>query len=115
MTKKEKLLRELNEAYANNDSDYIIENVTDDIQWDIIGDRLIKGKENFMKAITEMAGDTPYQLTISHIITHGDSAAVDGTMKTPDGNTYAFCDIYKFSGFKNAKIKKMTSYAIHVK
>jgi hypothetical protein len=36
-------------------------------------------------------------------------------MKTPYGNNYAFCDIYRLSGFKKPKISEMTSYAIELK
>lgn len=59
-----------------------------------------------------MASDEPYSIEIKNIITHGDSAAVDGEMKSPDGKRYAFCDVYKFSGFKDPKIKRMTSYVL---
>lgn len=35
-------------------------------------------------------------------------------MKTVDGEVYAFCNVYKFSGFKNPKIAVMISYVIEV-
>lgn len=63
----------------------------------------------------KMASEEPYSIEIKNIITHGDSASVDGVMESPDGKLYAFCDVYKFSGFKNTKIKKMTSYVIETK
>lgn len=61
-----------------------------------------------------MESPEPFELTIKNIITHGRSAAVDGTMKSPDGKTYAFCDVYQFRGLKNPKIKEMTSYVVEV-
>lgn len=112
MTKKGKFLQQLNEAFANNDVDFIIENVTDDVRWTIVGDHIIEGKADFTKALEAMVVDVPLNLTINTIITHGKTAAVNGVMSSPEGATYAFCDIYTFSGFKNPKIRTMTSYVI---
>ncbi|MEX2513988.1 MAG: hypothetical protein WD398_13870 [Cyclobacteriaceae bacterium] len=72
-TKKIEFLKKLNEAFARSDVDEILEAVTDNIQWTIVGDKIIHGKE------------------------------------------YAFCDIYTFSGFKNAKIQEMKSYVFELK
>lgn len=113
-TKNQELLEKINKAFARNDSDFIVEHATDNIRWTIIGDRTVEGKEEFAKALKEMEADEPMELTIHHIITHGKSAAVNGEMKSAEGKTYAFCDVYKFSGFKNPKISEMTSYAIEV-
>ncbi|MDZ7693926.1 MAG: nuclear transport factor 2 family protein [Balneolaceae bacterium] len=115
MTKKEQLLRKFNEAFAQNDIEQILDNVTDDIRWTITGDCVINGREAFREALLEMAGDDPFNLSINDIITHGDSASVNGTMEAPDGKTYAFCDIYKLQGLKNPKVKEMTSYVIKLK
>ncbi len=115
MTKKAKFLRRLNEAFSKNNTAYVVKQMTDDIRWTIIGDRTVVGKEAFIAALSEMAADKPLKLTIKNIITHGDSAAVEGTMKTEDGKTYAFCDVYKFRGFKNPRIKEMTSYVLEVR
>lgn len=115
MTKKEQFLQKVNEAFAKSDIDFIMEHVTDDIEWTVIGDFNLKGKEQFLEALKEMASKEPYQIDIKNIITHGDSAAVDGVMKSPDKKEYAFCDVYKFSGFKNPKIKNMTSYVLSLK
>lgn len=115
MTKKEKFLEQLNEAFAKNDIEFIIKNVTDDIVWTVVNNFTVNGKEQFNEAMEKMKSDEPFQLKIKNIITHGDSAAVNGVMKTPEGKRYAFCDVYKFSGFKNPKVKRMTSYVIELK
>lgn len=110
-----KLLEEINKAFARNDSDFIIEHVTDNIQWTIVGDQTVEGKESIAQTLKAMEADEPMELTIHHIITHGKAASVNGEMKTAGGEVYAFCDVYKFSGFKNPKITEMTSYVIKVK
>jgi len=45
---------------------------------------------------------------------NGKEAAVNGVMTSKDGKQYAFCDIYKFTGFKDPKISEMTSYVVEV-
>lgn len=113
-TSNQLFLQKLNEAFARNDTGYILEQVTDNIQWNIIGDQTIEGKEAFAQTLKSMAQKSPMELTIYNIITHGKTAAVNGEMQASDGKTYGFCDVYKFSGLKNPKINEMTSYAIEV-
>lgn len=112
MKKKGKFLKEFNKAFAKNDTDFIIKNVTDDIQWTVTGDVTVMGKEDFMQALKQMESDEPYEIDIKNIITHGDSASVNGEMKSADGKIYAFCDVYSF---KDSLIKEMTSYVIELK
>jgi hypothetical protein len=114
-TKNQELLKKLNEAFAKNDADFVVQQVTDNIKWTAIGDFSIEGKEAFTQTLKEMISDEPSELEIHNIITHGRDAAVNGLMKSTDGKQYAFCDVYKFSGFKDPKISEMTSYAIEVK
>lgn len=114
-TKNKEFLKKLNEAFAKNDADFVIQQVTDNIIWNVVGDFSVEGKEAFNQKLNEMISDEPYELEIHNIITHGRDAAVNGFMKSTDGKQYAFCDVYKFSGFKNTKISKMTSYVIEVK
>lgn len=113
-TKNQEFLEEINKAFARSDSEFILQHVTDNIKWTVQGDFTVQGKEAFTKELKKMESPEPLELAISNIITHGKSAAVDGIMKSPDGKKYAFCDVYQFSGLKNPKIKKMTSYVLEV-
>lgn len=118
MTQKESLLRRLNEAFARNDADFILESVTDSIRWTIIGDRTIEGKSDLASALREMAGDREHKLTIDRIVSNGDFAAVNGTMHSngeSGESTVAFCDVYSFIGATRPKINEITSYAIAIK
>lgn len=114
-TQNQQFLEDINRAFARSDSDFILKHVTDDIRWTVHGDFSVQGKEAFTKELKKMESPEPLELNISNIITHGRSAAVDGTMKTPDSKTYAFCDVYQFRGLKNPKIKEMTSYVVELK
>lgn len=114
-TQNQKFLEEFNKAFATSDTDYILRHITDDIVWTVQGDFTVQGINDFSEELKKMESPDPFDLTINNIITHGRSAAVDGTMITPDGNAYAFCDVYKFKGLKNPKIKEMTSYVVEIK
>lgn len=111
---KKILLRDFNIAFAQNDTSFIIEQVTDDIHWHILGDKEVEGIDNFEKEVRKMTDVKVSELILNHIITHGLSAAVEGLMKLEDGKNYRFCDVYLFRGFKDSKIKEMTSYVFEV-
>ena len=115
MTHKEAFLQKLNEAFAKGDIEALLDHLTADIRWTIIGEKSIHGKEAFKKAMKEMEDEGPMKLSVKNIITHGDMAAVDGTMTSPKGKSYGFCDVYKISGYKNPKVKEMTSYVLELK
>ena len=110
------LLRDLNIAFAKNNATFILEHVTDDITWIMVGDQTIQGKANFTAALERMKDNEVVEVRIDNVITHGDTAAVNGRMKMKDGDAYAFCNVYKFKGHsKSAKIREITSYTIEIK
>lgn len=113
-TNRQHFLRKMNEAFANNDVAFILDAVTEDIHWTIVGDKMIRGKDQFAHSLQEMAPPGPMKMEIRHVITHGKEAVVEGNMVTPDGRTYAFCDIYTFNGFKKNLIKEIKSYVLEV-
>lgn len=53
----------------------------------------------------------PVELHIHHIITHGNTAALNATLFLDDGRRVDYCHIYLFNGFaKTAKLKRITAY-----
>ena len=108
-------VQDLTIALAKRDSKFLLDNVTDDIRWNIVGDKLIEGKDSFAKALEKIKSDKAVQLTVHHVATHGKAGAVNGTTKMKDGKTRAFCDVYEFSNSKGNNVKEITSYIIEVK
>jgi hypothetical protein len=110
---KKILLKEFIIAFAKNDIDFITEIITDNVYWNIIGDKIIQGKDNFVVTLKQMKNCTITQIHIKNIITHGSTGAVNGTLLFEDKKSYAFCDVYNFtSADKDSKIKEITSYVI---
>ena len=52
---RKEFLKDFNIAFATGKADFIIEHVSDDIQWNIYGDKHVTGKESFIK---EIKGET---------------------------------------------------------
>jgi len=112
---KKILIRDFNTAFAENKIDKILEYMSDDITWNMVGNKVIKGKKEAEEMLKTMGGEAAHELIINTIITHGDTAAADGVMKFPD-TAIAFCDIYTFTNHSdNAKIRELTSYGIELK
>lgn len=113
---KKQLLKEFNIAFGKGDVEGVLMQLSDDIIWEMVGDKSMKGKEEVAKELESMKDYTAVELTIDNIITHGRTAACNGSFKMNSGAQYGFCDIYEFhNNSTTAKIKRMTSYAIALK
>jgi len=111
---KMEFLKEFNIAFAKGDVAFITESVTDDIVWNIIGDKKIEGKEKIIVELEKMKSEKVSELVLEQILSHGKEGAVNGVFKMQDGKKYAFSDFYVFQGAKGTKIKSMTSYVIGI-
>ncbi|UII20756.1 nuclear transport factor 2 family protein [Fulvivirga ligni] len=116
---KVKLIRTYNECFITNDFDKILSLVTDDVEWEVIGDRHLKGKEKMKEFLYSMPTDMESSLKLDHILTHGYEATCNGKVsyvnsKGEKGEVH-FCDVFTFKGLKDPRISKMTSYIIEVK
>lgn len=111
---KMEFLKEFNIAFAKGNVEFIVESVTDDIVWNIIGDKKIEGKETFAKELEKMKSKNATELIIDQILSHGKEGASNGIIKMQNGKEYAFSDFYKFKGAKGGQIKSITSYVIKI-
>jgi len=108
------ILKEFNEAFAKSDVESIFKYVTDDIKWDMKGDKMVEGKEEFSNYVKEMACPDPMDFNIERIIHSGQTAIAQGQMITAEGKKYSFCDICTFDEAEDRKIKKLTSYVVEI-
>ncbi|PZD76575.1 nuclear transport factor 2 family protein [Mesonia sp. K7] len=111
---KMEFLKQLNIEFAKGNLTFLIESVTDDIVWNIMGDKKIEGKEAFTEELEKMQSVKAAELTIHQILSHGKEGAANGVITMENGKRYAFADFYVFQNAKGQKIKTMTSYAIEV-
>lgn len=109
---KAQLLKDWNIAFAKGDTGFLLEKVTEDINWQLVGDRQIEGKIDFAAALQKMKTTKAVKLRIDHVITHGKAGSVNGMLLLEDGKRYAFCDVYTFKNARAKQIKAIASYVI---
>ncbi|MGM0580607.1 MAG: nuclear transport factor 2 family protein [Bacteroidota bacterium] len=113
---RKQLLKDLNIAFAKGEVQLILDMLTEDVQWEMVGDKVMNGKAEVAKDLESMKDYTAVEINIDHIITHGTDAACDGSFLMKNGDRFGFCDVYEFeNNSKKAKIKNMISYAIGIK
>lgn len=111
---KMELLKEFNIAFAKGNIAFITDKVTDNISWNIIGDKCIEGKKDFIIELEKMKSEIATELIIEQILSHGKEGAATGIIKMQNGKKYAFSDFYKFNGVKDVKIKSIISHVIGI-
>ncbi len=111
---KMEFLKQFNIAFAEGNVTFLMENVTDDIVWNIIGERKIVGIEAFTEKLEKMKSVKTTELKLDQILSHGKEGAANGVMAMENGKQYAFSDFYVFQSAKGEKVKAITSYCIEV-
>ena len=118
MADREEFLVKFNNAFVENDLNFIFDSVTTNVKWQMVGDPLLIGKEALIEAMNKVKQPKDMELNITSMIISGNAAAVDGTMHMKDDSNvekkYSFCDLFKFSTTEENKIEEMKSYIINI-
>lgn len=109
---KKELIRNLTIAFASYDLDQVMPHLSDQIEWTLVGDETIVGKEHFRSELEKMSDNKAVELSIHQIITHGKEAAIQGEMVMHNGNVFAIADFYEFTSASGKTVKTITSYVI---
>jgi len=116
MNSNREIIIAFNTAFDNSNSDDIAKFIADDFEWHLLGDSVIKGKENVLQFFADHPDMRVITVTKDHIIVDGDSASVAGEVKCTDktGQIYDmyYCDVYELA---NGLITKMISYTVNKK
>ncbi|WP_026934394.1 nuclear transport factor 2 family protein [Christiangramia echinicola] len=114
MKGREKLLKKFNEAFANCDTEFLANSVTDDIVWNIVGEKLISGRKDFEKSLDRMRHGGPTEIFVNEMIISDDRSVVEGIVEfyvePGKKKKYAFCDVYVFSEIDDTKFKELRTY-----
>ncbi|MEW6722848.1 MAG: nuclear transport factor 2 family protein [Candidatus Micrarchaeota archaeon] len=115
---KKRLLRDFNFAVAKGGLRFVKKCLAEDAVWNLFepsGQKRLAGRDDIILEYERNLAISPAQFAIRTIITHGNTGAVEGTIKAKGGKSYVFCDIYRFSSHaKDAKIREMSSYIIEI-
>ena len=110
---KKLFVRDLMVGIADNDIAFILDCLTDDIHWQLVGRHSTTRKTEVEDLLNDWLPEHIDEMTIVSIISHGDECSTDGIMISRDGKTFAFCHVCKFNGHgKKAKIKAIRTYVI---
>jgi uncharacterized protein len=111
--KNKEIVVKVDAAFAENNVEGFLSFCADDVEWTMVGDRTVKGKEDIRRWLGSMGTDPP-NFSPSGVIAEGDSVSAYGTMtmkdKSGEAVKYAYCDIYRFRG---DKIVELRSFVIN--
>ncbi len=109
---KMEFLKQFNIAFVEGNVAFLTENVTDDIVWNMIGNKKLEGIKAFTEELEKMQPVKASELILNQILSHGKEGAANGVMTMENGKQYAFSDFYIFQSAKGEKLKGITSYCI---
>ncbi|MEJ7681863.1 MAG: nuclear transport factor 2 family protein [Segetibacter sp.] len=112
-----KTTNKLSEEFSKGNFEFCYNHFTDDIQWNIVGADIIKGKDAVIaycdKMLTEMDGS---KLNNTNYIGDNGFIAVQGycnyIKENSEPGKLEYCDVYRFDG---EKLQEITSYCIELK
>lgn len=88
---KNKFVEELEIAFAKRDIEFLLNNVTDDIHWNIVGQKSVCGMDKLSEALKRSSRTSEVaEISIKHVVTHGKAGSVNGARRHKDGKTYDF-------------------------
>ena len=110
-------IKKISETFSKGDFAAVYPAMAENIIWNVVGTKTIKGKEAVMAYCDNMLVDmTGSVLTNSNYIAEGDFVAVQGycNYTNPDNTPgrVEYCDVYRFS---NKLLAEITSYCIEIK
>jgi uncharacterized protein len=105
------LLKKISEEFAKGNLEFSAAYLADDIEWKILGNDTITGKEQVLEVSKMLQLESYPIITIKNIVADGNYVVVEsiGKAKTKKGKPYnqTYCDIFRFN---NEKIQEITTY-----
>ncbi len=112
---RSQFLVDFNIAFAKADVDFIVAHLSEDFTWDMVGDKILEGKETVRQAMEEMREADVREVRIDSAFTHGKFGAANGEMAFASGKRFAFSDVYQFKKTTGTELSRMTSYVLELK
>src|SRR5574337_931302 len=107
---KNAFVEDLTIALATRDGDGVAARVSDDVSLKVAGRPPIVGKDALLSALDAMAPVAA--LAIQHVMSHGRTGAVNGTVEYTKGGGADFCNVYAFSSAKGKRVSDITAYIV---
>lgn len=108
-------LLDFNLAFIGGEVEKTLGFVAEDVVWDLVGEGRIEGREGMRAWLESMAGKKARKVVFDTFITHGRTAAINGSYEMESGSMFRFCDVYEFAGAStDSPISLYTSYVIRI-
>ncbi|NOT76939.1 MAG: nuclear transport factor 2 family protein [Cyclobacteriaceae bacterium] len=109
--------QKISEEFSKGNFQFAFEYLSENIQWNIIGNKILKGKDEVIEWCTEIGKEMSDTILKNKNSIIGDSSiAIQGycDYTTPDNQPgrVSYCDVFQF---RNEKIEEITSYAMEDK
>ncbi len=108
-----KIIENFIKAFTDNTLHEFINYLDNDIEWNIVGLPVIKGKSDFIKAVCSLELKNFLPSNVKNIIAEDGFIVVESDsnliLKSTNNNTSSYCDIYRI---KNNKIYELTTYIV---
>ena len=108
--------KEISEAFSNGNFKFTYDHLADDILWNIVGDKILKGKAAVVEFCNKTAAyfsEVTTRFSMNNMIADNNCIAIDGTAhfinKENKSTHVSSCDLYRFI---NGKLEEITSYCI---
>jgi len=108
---KNQLVENLSVALLTGDVRTVSYLVSDDVEWRRVGGDVIRGRQALLQSVQRGNGASIVRLTVEHVVTHGRSGAVDGTIQYR-GKASGFCDVFEFGNTKGTTVDRITTYRV---
>jgi uncharacterized protein len=99
--KNKEIVNQANAAFADNNVEGFLALCANDVEWTMVGDRTVKGKDAIREFMSSMPTQPP-AFTVNDVIAEGDFVMAHGNMKMDENGQkavpYSYCDIYHFRG-----------------
>ncbi len=70
--KNKKLIQKINEAYSKGNTEFVLDNLDNNIRWNIVGMPTIHGKKDFLKTMKMFELENFPNITVKNVIAEGD-------------------------------------------
>ncbi len=110
---KNQLVEDLAVALLTGDRQAVSGLVTDDVQWTTVGGEAVQGRQALGDSLQGVEPAGIEELVVLHVVTHGKSGAVDGTI-VDGGRQQGFCHVFDFANTRGSTVQRITSYRISV-
>ena len=116
MTENKRVVEAYMEGFRTTDRSLILSCLSDDVEWEIPGAFVVRGREAFKSHIVDEGFVERPAIAVTRLTEENDVVVAEGLVRTvrKDGTVLnlAFCDVFEM---ENHKVRRLTSYLTEIK